>query len=85
MVESTCCLPWNRDPDRDASRAEVVLANFEVRLDPFEVDAPFDEDVIALEYLLVAVELIIEVRGSSSAVDALHDRTRQVLGRALTD
>jgi hypothetical protein len=41
--------------------------------------------VVALEYLLSAVDLIIEVRGSSIELDALRRRTKQVLDRSLTD
>ncbi|QKV74361.1 hypothetical protein [Amycolatopsis sp. Hca4] len=85
MIESARCTRRNGDPDRAADHAEAVLADFQVLLDEFEVDAPFDEHVIALEYLLAAVELIIEVRGGSPELDALRDRTRLVLGRSSTD
>ena len=85
MIESARCIRRNGDPDRAASHGEAILADFEVLLEAFEVDAPFDEHVIALEYLLAAVELIIEVRGSSIELDALHHRTRHVLDRSLTD
>jgi hypothetical protein len=85
MIESARCIQRNGDPDRAATHVEAVLADFEVLLDRFGVDAPFDEHVIALEYLLAAVELIIEVRGTSTELDALRNRTKQVLGRSLTD
>jgi hypothetical protein len=85
MIESARCIQRNGDPDRAATHVEALLADFEVLLDEFEVEAPFDEHVIALEYLLAAVELIIEVRGSSTELDALRDRTTHVLGGALTD
>lgn len=85
MIESARCIQRNGDPDRAATHVEAVVADFKVLLDRFEVDAPFDEHVIALEYLLAAVELIIEVRGSSTELDALRNRTKQVLGRSLTD
>ncbi|MGW9197607.1 hypothetical protein [Micromonospora chersina] len=85
MIESARCIQRNGDPDRAASRAEAVLADFEVLLDQFEVDAPFDEHIIALEYLQAAIELLIEVRGSSIELDALRNRTKQVLARSLTD
>jgi hypothetical protein len=85
MIESARCIQRNGDPDRAATHVEAVLADFKVLLDRFEVDAPFDEHVIALEHLLAAVELIIEVRGSSTELDALRNRTKQVLGRSLTD
>lgn len=85
MIESARCIQRNGNPYRAAAHVEAVLADFEVLLDWFEVDAPFDEHVIALEYLLAAVELVIEVRGSSTELDALRNRTKQVLGRALTD
>lgn len=75
----------NGNSERAAGHAEAVVADFEVLLDRFEVDAPFDEHVIALEYLLAAIELIIEVKGSSPDLDALRNRTQHVLGRALTD
>jgi hypothetical protein len=66
----------NGDPARAASLAEAVRADFEVLLDEFEADAPFDEHVIALEYLLAAVALLVEVRGSSTEIDDLRSRTR---------
>jgi len=43
------------------------------------------EHVIALEYLLAAVELISQVRGSSTELDALRERTRRVLSRSVAD
>lgn len=79
MVESARCIQRNGDPERAAAHVEAVLVDFEILLDRFEVDAPFDEHVIALEYLLAAVELIIEVRGSAPELDALRHRTKQVL------
>jgi hypothetical protein len=85
MIDSARCVQRNGDPERAASRAEAVLADFEVLLDWFEVDAPFDEHVIALEYLLAAVELIIQVRGSSTELDAFRERTRRVLDRSVAD
>lgn len=85
MMESASCIRRNGDPDRAAAHAESVVADFAVLLDRFDDDPPFDEDVIAVEYLLAAVELIVEVRGGSAELDGLRDRTRQVLGRSSTD
>ncbi|WP_370949669.1 hypothetical protein AB5J62_19470 [Amycolatopsis sp. cg5] len=85
MIESARCMQRNGDPGRAAGHVEAMLADFEVLLDRFEDDAPFDEDVIALEYLLAAVELSIEVGGSSTELEALGRRTKQVLGRSLPD
>ncbi|GIH19606.1 hypothetical protein Raf01_77780 [Rugosimonospora africana] len=85
MIDSARCVQRNGDPGRAATRAEAVLADFAVLLDRFEVDAPFDEHIIALEYLLAAVELITEVRGNSTELDALRNRTKHVLDRSLTD
>jgi hypothetical protein len=85
MIESALCIRRNGDPDGAATDAEAVLEDFEVLLDRFEVDPPFDEHVIALEYLLAAVELIIEVRGSSTELNALRNRTKQVLSRSPAD
>ncbi|MEU8180701.1 hypothetical protein AB0B85_21775 [Micromonospora sp. NPDC049044] len=82
MIESARCIQRNGDPDRAATLADALLADFEVLLDQFEVDAPFDEHVIALEYLQAAIELLIEVRGSSAELDALRNRTEQVLARS---
>jgi hypothetical protein len=73
-----------RCDDSDLPR-EAVLADFEVLLDGFEVDPPFDEDVITLEYLLAAVELIIKVRGNSTELDAIRGKTEQALARSATD
>lgn len=85
MIDSARCIRRNGDPDRAATRAEAVLADFAALLDRFEVEAPFDEHIIALEYLLAAVELITEVRGNSTELDALRNRTKHVLDRELTD
>jgi hypothetical protein len=85
MIESARCIHRNGDPERAANYVEAVLADFEVLLDWFEDDAPFDEHVIALEYRLAAVELMIEVRGNSTELDALRNRTKQVLDRSLKD
>ena len=85
VIESARCNQRNGDPDRAAARCEALLADFEVLLDRFEVDDPFDEYVIALEHLLAAVELIIEARGSSAERDALRQRTTRVLGRSVAD
>ena len=75
------CIQRNGDPDRAAAHVEAVLADFAVLLEWFEVDTPFDEHVIALEHLLAAVELIIEVRGNSDDLEALRNRTKHVLDR----
>jgi hypothetical protein len=85
MIELARSVQRNGDPEEAAGHAEAILVDFEILLDRFTVAAPFDEDVIALEYLLEAVELIIEVRGSSTELDALGNRTRQVLARSSTD
>ena len=34
--------------------------------DQFEVDAPFDEYAFAPEYLLAAIDIVVEVRGKST-------------------
>ncbi|HEX6500214.1 MAG TPA: hypothetical protein VF054_14465 [Micromonosporaceae bacterium] len=85
MIEFARCAQRNGDPDRAVASAEAVLADFEVLLDRFEVEAPFDEYVIALEYLLAAVELVTEVRGDSAELTVLHNRTKHALDRSLTD
>jgi hypothetical protein len=41
--------------------------------------------MLSSEYLLAAVELTIEVRGTSTELDALRDQTERVLARASTD
>jgi hypothetical protein len=85
MIESARCVQRNGDPYRAATRAEAVLADFEVLLDRFEVDTPFDEHVIALEYLLAAIELITEVRGGSTKLAVLRSRTTHLLDRSSTN
>ncbi|SNT10432.1 hypothetical protein SAMN05421812_103179 [Asanoa hainanensis] len=85
MIESARCIRRNGDPDRAARFAEDVLADFAPLLDQFEEDAPLDEDVIALEHLLAAAELIIDVRGSTTELEGLRDRTKQALARAATE
>ncbi len=85
VIESARCMQRNGGPDKAASRAESMLADFEVLLDWFAVEPPFDEHVIALEYLLAAVELLVEVRGRSTELDTLRTRTEHVLARSLAD
>jgi hypothetical protein len=85
MIESAQCMQRNGDPGRAAGHAEAVLADFTVVLDRCEADSAFDEDVIALEYLLAAAELIIEVKGNSPELDAVRARTRRVLDRSTAD
>jgi hypothetical protein len=85
MLESASCFQRNGDPERAATHVEAVLADFGFLLDQFEDENPFDEYVIALEYLLAAVELTVEVRGTSTELDVLRNRTEHVLARASTD
>jgi hypothetical protein len=85
MLESARCFQRNGDPERAAGHVEAVLADFGFLLDEFKDENPFDEYVIALEYLLAAVELTIEVRGDSAELDALRNRIEHTLARASTD
>lgn len=82
MLESARCMQRRGDSERAANHVEAVVADFEVLLGWFDDEAPFDEHVIALEYLLAAVELIVEVRGGSPELDALGNRTRELLASA---
>ncbi|MDW3847715.1 hypothetical protein NMK34_14010 [Micromonospora sp. BRA006-A] len=85
MIESARCALRNGGPDRAAARAEAVVADFAVLLDRFEVDVPVDEDIVALEYLRAAIDLLIEVRGRSAELDALRDRTERLLAGSPID
>lgn len=85
MVESAQCIKRNGDPKRAATHVEPVLTDFEIVLEWFQDDGPFDEHVTALNYLLEAIDLIIEVRGSSTELDNLRRRTSETLGRAVPD
>jgi hypothetical protein len=85
MLESARCYQRNGDPERAVAHVEAVLADFGLLLDEFADEDPFDEYVIALEYLLAAVQLTIEVRGTSTELDALRGRIERVLARASTD
>lgn len=85
MLESARCFQRNGDPQRAAAHVEAVLADFGSLLDEFEDENPFDEHVIALEYLLAAVELTVEVRGTSAELDALRNRIVRVLARSSTN
>ncbi|MGY4908197.1 hypothetical protein [Micromonospora aurantiaca (nom. illeg.)] len=60
-------------------------SRFAVLLDRFEVDVPVDEDIVALEYLRAAIDLLIEVRGRSAELDALRDRTERLLAGSPID
>ncbi len=81
MLDSARCIQRNGDPNRAASHVEPVLTEFAWLLDRFEVDPPFDEHVLALEHLLAAIDLTIEVRGATAHLDALRRRTARVLAR----
>jgi hypothetical protein len=85
MLDSARCIQRNGDPERAATHVEAVLNDFAVLLDWFADEAPFDEHVIALEYLRAAIELITEVRGSSPELEAMKSRTDEALGRAACD
>lgn len=52
VLDSARCIQRNGDPGRAADHVEAVVADFQVLLEWFEVDALFDEHVVALEYLL---------------------------------
>ena len=85
MIESAQCIQRNGDPDRAATHAEAMLADFKVLLDQFKLETPFDEHVIALEYLLAAINLITDVRGTSPTFESLHTQTTQALSRPPTN
>jgi hypothetical protein len=85
MLESARCFQRNGDPDRAARHVDAVVADFAVLLDEFDDEDPFDEYVLGLEWLLAAIELIVEVRGGSAELEALAGRTRDVLARSSTD
>jgi hypothetical protein len=85
MLESARCIQRNGEPERAAAHVAAVLADFGRLLDEFEDEDPFDEHVIALEYLLDAIKLIAEVRGPSTEIGALRIRTERVLARASAD
>jgi hypothetical protein len=85
MLDAARCIQRHGDPERAAVHVDAVLADFRSLLDRFEDEDPFDEHVIALEYLLAAVELIVEVRGTSAELDTLRERTERVLARASAD
>jgi hypothetical protein len=82
MIESATCLRRNGDAARAAEQAEAVLTDFESLLDSFETTVPFDEDVIALEHLLAAIELLATTRGTSAELLTLRARAQQTLARA---
>lgn len=82
MLDSARCIQRNGEPERGARFADAVVADFTRLLDEFADETPVDEDVLALEHLLTAIDLITEVRGESAELVALRERTRQVLGRA---
>ncbi|MBT0768489.1 hypothetical protein KIH74_06105 [Kineosporia sp. J2-2] len=85
MTDSAACALRNGDPDGAAGYAQAVVADFAVLLDAFDDDIAQDEDVVAVEHLLSAVDLLIEVRGVSPGLGTLRDRTARVLNRATTD
>lgn len=82
MLDSARCIRRRGEPERAASHVDAVLADFQILLDWFETEDPFDEHVLALEHLLAAVEFSIEVRGGSAELDDLRSRTKHALDRA---
>ena len=84
MLESALCIQRNGDAERAAAHVEPVLADFRILLDRFANEPPFDEYVVALEYLLAAIELLAEVRGPSEQLDAVAIRTKHALNSAST-
>jgi len=66
MIDSAHCIQRNGDPDRASRHVEAVVDDFQVLLEWLEVEASFDEPLIALEHLLAAVDLLIDVRGRST-------------------
>lgn len=82
MLDSARCIQRNGDPERAVGYAEAVIADFEVVLDRCVGQAPFDEDVIAIDHLRAAVELVIGVKGRSRELDRLLARSKEALDRA---
>lgn len=82
MFDSARCMERNGDPEGAAVHVEAVIADFQVLLDRFAHEATFDEYRIGIQYLLAAVELIIEVRGSSPELHELRSRARRTLDRS---
>lgn len=83
MVDSAHCIMRNGDPERAASHVEAMLSDFGGLLDQFADHDPVDEQVIALEHFLTAVDLLIEVRGSSPDLNATRGRIRGLLHRTV--
>jgi hypothetical protein len=79
MLDSARCMQRNGDPEGAADRVDPVIADFQSLLDEFAHEAPFDEYRIGIEYLLAAVGLIIDVRGSNPELDDLSSRARGIL------
>ena len=82
MLDSARCVQRNGDPERAARCAEAVIADFEVVLDRCAGQAQFDEDVMAIDYLRAAIELVIGVKGRSKELDGLLARSKEALDRA---
>jgi|GEM_PF-4752668 len=85
MLDTARCIQRNGDPARAADCANAVIADFRVLLDWFAHDDPLDEDRLAIEYLLAAIEFTIVVNGTTPELDALHRKTLRTLGVAPFD
>lgn len=82
MLESARCSLRRDDRDGAAGMCDAVVVDFARLVDKFEAEVPYDEDVFALEHLLAALDLLIQLRGPSANLDVLRSRTIAVLQRA---
>jgi hypothetical protein len=71
----------NGDVETAVGCVEAVVADFEILLEWIDDDGPVDEDVIGLEYLLAAIDLLDENKGSDSERSALRVRVVSALAR----
>ena len=68
--------------DRAAEFCDAVVEDSSPLVAAIPQDAPVDEDRIALEHLLAAIDLIVSVRGADEGLAQLRGRTSEVLGRS---
>ena len=82
MIDSAERALRNGNPSIAADRAGAVVSDFSgYLLDRFADEDPYDEYVIALEYLLRALDLVIEIQGPDPELAADRARVTETLGR----
>lgn len=85
MIDSARCAQRNGDSSWAADLARTVSDEFAPLVGRFETEDPFDEHALALEHLLAATQLLIDLRGTTPELEATRSQLVQILGRSNLD